>query len=303
MESNQHNSKQKKLTVGQVAEAVSKITNQHCTSAMIYNYERLGLLETPERSPGGFRLFSLQDVSRVVKIKQLQDEGLLLAEINERMQFFNKNDFDEISWADQPVDRRSQILDAALNVFPLKGYTGTTLQDIAKEVGISGPAIYQYFNNKEDLFLALSDSFAYHAIFEEMTSKLQIKEGATLEDIRQVFIDLGEAFLYITSSHAELIRMFISEARKFPEIGNIFIQHEIAPVEKRVAEYLDYYVSIGLLKENDSLLSVHAFFGMFFNILLVQDLLLTDDYLNYSKNEMISQLVNIFLDGIKKSTP
>ncbi|MBN1538333.1 MAG: TetR family transcriptional regulator [Anaerolineales bacterium] len=300
MENHQHNPKQKNLTIGQVAEAVSKITNQHCTSAMIYNYERLELLETPERSPGGFRLFSLQDVSRVVKIKQLQDEGLSLSEINERLQLFNQDDFDDISWPDQPIDRRSQILEAALRIFPNKGFTDTTLQDIAQEVGISGPAIYQYFKSKEELFLSLFENLATKLIFEELTTCLQINKDASIEDIRLELIDLGEAFINITSMNIELMRMFIIEARRFQEVGEIYVYKHIAPVEEKLAEFFDYYVATDILNTTDTRLAAHAFFGMFLNIVFAQHLMRAKHYLEQPTHNLVSQMVIIFLNGLKK---
>ena len=288
------------LTIGQVSEAVSSLTGQNCTSAMIYNYERLGLLKMPERSPGGFRLFSKEDIQRVVQIKRLQDEGLLLAEILERLESAPPEQLPELDWPDQPVDRRLQILEAALRVFPKKGFAETTLQDVANEVGISGPAIYQYFKNKEELFLSLYESSGYRFIFEELTSLLQKKEDSTLEDIRQILIDMGEAFFNILSTQSEVMRLWISEARRFPQIGQHIVSNQIAPVEAQVKEFLDFYVDCGLLDIPDTPLAANAFFGLFTNVVLDQNLLFAEDYLKRPRNELVCQLVNLFLKGVKK---
>jgi MerR family transcriptional regulator/heat shock protein HspR len=43
-------------------------------------YERRGLIE-PDRTPGGTRLYSLDDVTRLVRIRELLAEGLNLAGI------------------------------------------------------------------------------------------------------------------------------------------------------------------------------------------------------------------------------
>jgi AcrR family transcriptional regulator len=174
------------------------------------------------------------------------------------------------------------------------------LQDVANEIGISGPAIYQYFKNKEELFLSLYESSAYHSIFEELTSLLQKNDNYTLEDIRKILIDLGDAFLYITGSHSEMLRMWISEARRYPQIGQNYVENQMAPVEAQVKGFLDFYVACGLLDIQDTLLAAHAFFGMFFNIVLAQDLMHAQDYLKRPRGQMISQMVDIFIKGIKK---
>ena len=54
------------------------------------------------------------------------------------------------------VDRRQQILEAALKVFSVKGFHKATNKDIAQAAGgISPGLIYWYFKDKEDLFLSL----------------------------------------------------------------------------------------------------------------------------------------------------
>ena len=53
-------------------------------------------------------------------------------------------------------ERREQIVKAATKLFSEQGYYGTTIQDIAREAGISVGLIYQYFRDKDDvLFLTL----------------------------------------------------------------------------------------------------------------------------------------------------
>lgn len=60
---------------------------------------------------------------------------------------------------------RDRILAAALPLFYGHGYRGTSLAAIAREVGISAPALYWHFKSKRDLcFAALHDElrrFAY----------------------------------------------------------------------------------------------------------------------------------------------
>ena len=50
---------------------------------------------------------------------------------------------------------RKDILQAALNMFCEKGYTRTTLDDIAKSINLTKGAVYWYFRNKPDILMAL----------------------------------------------------------------------------------------------------------------------------------------------------
>jgi AcrR family transcriptional regulator len=55
----------------------------------------------------------------------------------------------------QIEDKKYQIIQASLEVFGSYGYKKTSMQDIADALGISRPALYQYYKNKEAVFLAL----------------------------------------------------------------------------------------------------------------------------------------------------
>ena len=51
--------------------------------------------------------------------------------------------------------RRQHVLDAALKVFAERGFHRTTIRDIAQAAGVSDGTIYNVFENKEALLLAL----------------------------------------------------------------------------------------------------------------------------------------------------
>jgi AcrR family transcriptional regulator len=52
------------------------------------------------------------------------------------------------------AQREQQILTAAAQVFAERGYSATTMEDIAERVGITKPLIYGYFGSKEGLLSA-----------------------------------------------------------------------------------------------------------------------------------------------------
>ncbi len=56
---------------------------------------------------------------------------------------------------EETIATRNQLLEAAEVVFYNKGYSQTTLMDVAKHVGMTRGAIYWHFKNKVDLFEAI----------------------------------------------------------------------------------------------------------------------------------------------------
>ena len=52
-------------------------------------------------------------------------------------------------------DARNRILDAAFGLFSEKGFTATSMRDIADAVGIKAASLYNHFAGKQELFDAL----------------------------------------------------------------------------------------------------------------------------------------------------
>jgi AcrR family transcriptional regulator len=55
------------------------------------------------------------------------------------------------------LNTKDQIIEAAKCSFAQHGYEGTALSQIAKEVGIQKPSIYNHFKSKNDLYLYVAD--------------------------------------------------------------------------------------------------------------------------------------------------
>src|SRR4051812_25278090 len=61
-----------------------------------------------------------------------------------------------------PLDRRDQILAAAVHAFAKRGFHQTSMHDISADAGISVGLIYRYFANKEAVIAAMADQHKQH---------------------------------------------------------------------------------------------------------------------------------------------
>lgn len=288
----------REVSIGQLVESVAKMTDLRCTPAMIYNYEKLGLIPEPARTEGGFRIFRIEDINLVANIKRWQSQGWSLAHIKEKLKSGEDNFINETKLLDLPANRRTQILEAAGSVFPRKGYANTTLQDVALEANISSSAIYQYFRSKEDLFLALVDNLSFVELLGHINLTIDEEKEISYEEVRQSLIDVGEAYLDTHMRHAEIVRMFISEARDFPEVGKRYCIRLIAPVEKLLNRYLTEQIKRGILRDVDVQLAVHTFYGVYLNFVITQNLLVGEGILYFPKKDRVKKCVDIFLNGM-----
>lgn len=49
--------------------------------------------------------------------------------------------------------KRDEVIEVASRLFSLKGYTATSLQEIADEVGLHKTSLFHYFRNKEEILM------------------------------------------------------------------------------------------------------------------------------------------------------
>ncbi|GAF19539.1 transcriptional regulator, TetR family [Bacillus sp. JCM 19046] len=73
------------------------------------------------------------------------------------------------------MNTKDRITAVALRAFATHGYEGTTLAQIASEVGIQKPSLYNHYKNKDELYLTVAH-FIMNALVEQIeTSSVRYK--------------------------------------------------------------------------------------------------------------------------------
>jgi AcrR family transcriptional regulator len=100
-------------------------------------------------------------------------------------------------------ERLERILTAAYACFTRHGVRRTTMEDIAREAGMSRPAVYQYVRNKEDAFRRLTERMLDGAL-AEARSAAQASVGPTerLAGVLQAKLGLALTLWRDSPAHA-----------------------------------------------------------------------------------------------------
>lgn len=125
---------------------------------------------------------------------------------------------------------RQMVLAAALKVFGRKGFSQTTLAEVAQEAGLTRGAIYWHFKNKNEMFGAVLEVL-YERSRERVIKVLQSEQSPLLK-IRQL---IGE-FLRIISDEDEfrVIEEFhMLEFQKTKELKKLCKKHQEKMEEMR----------------------------------------------------------------------
>ena len=102
----------------------------------------------------------------------------------------------------------------ALEQFAARGYHDVTVDDIAAAAGVTGPAIYRHFKNKDAVLVALFDRLAERlaAILDTVAA-----EGDGVEHRRQGLETLVRLHVRLAFEERALIVIYISEERNLPD--------------------------------------------------------------------------------------
>lgn len=114
--------------------------------------------------------------------------------------------------------RKTEILQTALNIFARDGFHNADVQLIADEAGVGKGTVYRHFGNKEGLFLATSrhclqliDAFVRKKVGnEEDTPKLLAEIGAA-GVLKKVALACAEFY----QKHPETVEIMIHERAEF----------------------------------------------------------------------------------------
>ena len=102
--------------------------------------------------------------------------------------------------------RRAQLLDAANEVFTTRGYHAAAMDEIAAAAGISKPVLYQHFDSKLDLYLALLDQAC-----DTLVDVVQAALASTDHNADRVVAAMGAFYEFVSSASGEFRFVFESD--------------------------------------------------------------------------------------------
>lgn len=83
-------------------------------------------------------------------------------------------------------ERRQEILRVAERLFHQDGYHATSLDDVAEVIGFTKPAIYHYFESKEDILFELRDRIIREAL--DRAAEITKQGGTSAEQFTAVLV-------------------------------------------------------------------------------------------------------------------
>jgi AcrR family transcriptional regulator len=128
--------------------------------------------------------------------------------------------------------RREQILDVSVQVFAHRGFHATSMNDVADAAGVTKPVLYQHFDSKQDLYLALLDeagSRLRNAVRKAVANATSGKE--------QTELGFKAYFRWVADDHDAFLLLFGSRASRDEE-STIAIRRITAEAAQAIAPFI-----------------------------------------------------------------
>lgn len=148
-----------------------------------------------------------------------------------------------------------QVLEGARQVFMTDGFEGASVDDIAREAGVSKATLYSYFPDKKLLFMevartecARQSEDAIH-MMDSCATPRQVLRFAAERVLAFILSDFGQ----------KVFRLCVAESDRFPELGRQFYESGPMVVRERMREYLVAATERGELNIEDFDLAADQF--------------------------------------------
>jgi TetR/AcrR family fatty acid metabolism transcriptional regulator len=186
-------------------------------------------------------------------------------------------------------DKRSRILDAAVQAFSQNGYHATRMSDIAKAANVADGTVYLYFAGKEELL---------STIFEDRMSRfLQVgrqeleKVDGALDKLRRVV----ELHLEDLGQNPELTTVFQIELRHSSRFMQLYSRGHLRDYFQLIAEILEEGQREGAIRAGlDTWFATKCIFG-------ILDEAATNWVLsrkNYRLHSVVPQILDFVMKGL-----
>ncbi len=107
--------------------------------------------------------------------------------------------------------RREQLIASAVSAFRRHGYAGVSIDDIGREAGVVGPALYRYFDNKADILVAATTRFSEWRALETLRA---LDEEPRADRVIGRLID---RYINLAAERTDLLAVCITERLFLPD--------------------------------------------------------------------------------------
>jgi AcrR family transcriptional regulator len=186
--------------------------------------------------------------------------------------------------------RREQIIEAATRVFAEKGFRRATTREVARAAGVSEGTIYNYFEDKDALLMAILDRV------NETERRAEDFEEGMATDFRGFFNEYLRRRMSFIWENREVFRVVLSEMLVNAELRGLYLQQVVAPTMGITEENFRSRMEQGEVRQTDAPLATRSVAGAVLGVLVLG--LLGDEEIGSRSEEVPDVLAELLIHGL-----
>lgn len=156
------------------------------------------------------------------------------------------------------METRDKIIQSSVELFGVKGYHSTSLQEISDNAGVSKGAVFHYFPNKSEILYEIHDSFI-DRILEQAMAVINRDDLDASQKLRDLILDLVQ----LIADFKPYVVVFFQELKNVPEDKMLLIKAKRDEYEKIFQAVVEQGVDNGVFRNDLNIdITVKAIFGM-----------------------------------------
>ncbi|MCE9686658.1 TetR/AcrR family transcriptional regulator [Shewanella sp. AS16] len=129
--------------------------------------------------------------------------------------------------------KRSQVLDAAIDLFCCQGFFNTSMDEVARQAGVSKQTVYAHFGSKDELFVAAIES---KCVAHQLTGDILTDAAEPESALMRFATQFSE--LIISPGAMAVFKTCVAQADSHPELSRLFYDAGPNHVLRLLADYL-----------------------------------------------------------------
>ena len=161
-------------------------------------------------------------------------------------------------------NRRNQILDVAARLFAERGFHRATTRDIAEAADVSEGTLYNYFESKDALLLAI---LARLGEVQQMQS--QLAQGLP-QDAQGFLTSVMRNRKAFVQQNNAMLQSVLSEILVDPQLRQRYYEELLLPGIRQIENHLRRRIELGQIKELDSEAMARILTGLMLGLYVLQ---------------------------------
>jgi len=161
------------------------------------------------------------------------------------------------------AERREQILGAATRVFADRGFSRATTREVAREAGVSEGTIYNYFEDKEALLMAIMDKL------NETERRSDDFRGGLATDFQGFFRAYLRHRMDLIWENREIFRVVMAEMLVNAGLRERYLREVVEPTMRISEENFQERVRQGKVRATDASLAMRVVAGSVLGLLVL----------------------------------